>query len=150
MSREFVSLRRKAPELAEEWDYTSNGDLTPDNVSYGSNKEVNWICRRMKHPFRSVVYSRAILHTDCPYCTNRKVLSGFNDLASVYPDVADEWHPLRNGSLTPDKVSPYSHTMVWWQCELDHVWAAALEARTNQGSRCPYCAGTIPPLLHLA
>ena len=41
----------------------------------------------------------------CPYCTNRKVLAGFNDLATLEPAVAKEWHPTLNGALTPEMVT---------------------------------------------
>lgn len=37
----------------------------------------------------------------CPYCAGRKVLPGFNDLASKSPDVAAQWNPALNGGLTP-------------------------------------------------
>lgn len=32
---------------------------------------------------------------NCPYCANRRVLKGFNDLSSVCPAVAKEWHPTK-------------------------------------------------------
>ena len=38
------TLAERFPELAMEWDYEKNGVLTPENVSYGSNKKVWWIC----------------------------------------------------------------------------------------------------------
>ena len=45
----------------------------------------------------------------CPYCANRKVLVGFNDLATVQPLVAKEWHESLNGALTPEMVTAGSH-----------------------------------------
>lgn len=80
----------------------------------------------------------------CPYCTNRKVLAGFNDLATVQPGIAAEWHPALNGTLTPEMVTPNSHQKVWWQCGSGHVWQAAVYSRTGpQKCGCPVCAGRV-------
>ena len=78
----------------------------------------------------------------CPYCANRKVLPGFNDLATLDPAVAKEWHPTLNGALTPEMVTVGSHRKVWWQCTCGHVWKAAIYPRTGkQRCGCPVCAG---------
>ena len=45
-------------ELCKEWDYDKNGDLTPDNVSYGSNKKVWWKCKK-GHEWEGDIYKRA-------------------------------------------------------------------------------------------
>lgn len=37
-------------------------------------------------------------------------------LANIYPDIALEWHPTRNGELTPYGVSAKSGKKVWWHC----------------------------------
>ena len=52
----------------------------------------------------------------CPYCGNKKVLAGFNDLASIEPEIAAEWHPTLNGALTPEMVTAGSNRKVWWLC----------------------------------
>ena len=39
----------------------------------------------------ATVKSRTINRTGCPYCSHNKVLGGFNDLATLFPEVADEW-----------------------------------------------------------
>ena len=41
----------------------------------------------------------------CPYCANRKVLPGFNDLATAAPLVAKQWHETLKGALTPEMVT---------------------------------------------
>lgn len=40
-----------------------------------------------------------------PVLHKQKVLAGFNDLATVEPRIAAEWHPTLNGSLTPEMVT---------------------------------------------
>ena len=89
-----------------------------------------------------MIAHRAQSGSGCPYCTNRKVLAGFNDLAALEPAVAKEWHPTLNGALTPEMVTAGSHRKVWWQCALGHVWKAAIYPRTGkQRCGCPVCAG---------
>ena len=80
----------------------------------------------------------------CPYCAGRKVLPGFNDLASVETKVAAQWHPTLNGALTPDMVTAGSSRKVWWQCPDGHVWKAVISSRTGKlKCGCPVCAGRV-------
>lgn len=80
----------------------------------------------------------------CPYCAGRKVLPGFNDLASKSPDVAAQWNPALNGGLTPEMVTVSSHRRVWWQCPQGHVWKALVYSRTGeQKCGCPVCGGSL-------
>ena len=67
-----------------------------------------------------------------------------NDLATLEPEVAREWHPTLNGALTPDKVTAGSHRRVWWQCANGHVWKALIYSRAGvQKCGCPVCAGKV-------
>ena len=78
------------PELAREWDFEKNiSDLTPDKITVGSNRIVWWRCAK-GHSWKDAVVKRT--HgKPCPYCTNRRVLIGYNDLATLYPKLANEW-----------------------------------------------------------
>ena len=54
--------------------------------------------------------------------------------------LVDEWHPTKNGELTPKDVTPNSGKKVWWRCEKGHEWQATVNDRSrNRG--CPFCAG---------
>lgn len=64
-------------------------------------------------------------------------------LASSNPDLAKEWHPTKNSSLTPNDVTFGSGKKVWWQCSRRHEWQAVISSR-NQGMGCPYCSGQRP------
>ena len=44
----------------------------------------------------------------CPYCNNRRVLFGFNDLETLNPAISQTWHPILNNGLTPKEVTPGS------------------------------------------
>ena len=100
----------------------------------------------MGHPYQAVIGARTMHGSGCPYCANRKVLPGFNDLATMEPKIAAQWHPTLNGSLTPEQVTAGSHRKVWWQCPDGHIWKAVIYSRAGpQKTGCPVCAGRIQP-----
>ena len=83
-------------------------------------------------------------NSGCPYCAGKKVLAGFNDLATTEPEIAAQWHPALNGALTPRMVTAGSHKKVWWLCAEGHVWKAAIYSRTGKQRRgCPVCSGVV-------
>ena len=133
------------PAIAAEWHPDRNGSLTPQMVTDGSNRKVWWQCSK-GHAYATVVEARTKRAVGYPYCAGRRVLPGFNDLASVYPDIADEWQSELNGALTPQMVTAGSKCKVWWQCKEGHIWQAAVFSRTGkQKCGCPVCAGRISP-----
>ncbi|WP_445241675.1 zinc-ribbon domain-containing protein [Microcoleus vaginatus] len=77
----------------------------------------------------------------CPFCNGQKP-SVTNSLASLYPKLAQEWHPTKNENLTPDQVTKHSGKKVWWQCSNypEHEWDVSPANRTK-GKKCPFCAG---------
>src|SRR5438309_2135044 len=101
------------PQLAAEWHPTKNGDLRPDQVYAGSDKKVWWLCRG-GHEWQARIANRKH-ERGCPYCAGRKI-SDTNSLVALFPDLAVEWHPTKNGELTPDQVVAGSARKVWWQC----------------------------------
>ena len=133
------------PALAQEWHPTKNGSLTPDQLLPNSNRLVWWRCPK-GHDYRSIVAHRTTMGAGCPYCAGRKVLKGFNDLATVEPLLAAQWHPTLNQGLTPETVTRGSHKKVWWQCSEGHIWRAMIYSRTGKAKcGCPICAGRVNP-----
>lgn len=136
-------LESCAPLVAAQWHPDKNGRLTPRDITFASSRRVWWRCG-LGHEWQSGVYSRTQEQSGCPYCANRKVLAGFNDLATVAPEVARQWHPVLNGALTPRQVTAGSRKKVWWSCPEGHVWKTVIYARTGpNGTGCPVCAGTV-------
>ena len=133
-------LATNNPELARQWHPTKNGDLTPADVVPGTRRKVWWVCDK-GHEWRAAVSAR-VNGSGCPVCTSKKIVPGINDLASQYPAVAKEWHPTKNGSLTPEQVAPASNKKVWWICDKGHEYQATVASRTQRNGGCPYCANT--------
>lgn len=127
----FNDLLTTHPAIAAEadgWD--------PTEVSAGSSKLKRWKCGN-QHNWNSLVVSRTRNRsTSCPYCTNQKLLKGFNDLLTTHPAIAaeaDGWDPstVMRGM---DKARQ-------WKCALGHKWKTDVIVRTR-GSGCPTCAPT--------
>lgn len=130
-------LASEYPKLSEEWHKDKNGELTPFDVTCGSGKKVWWICDK-GHEWEAQIASRVYGH-GCPYCSNNKVLSGFNDLATIRPDLASEWNAQKNKELLPTEVAASSNKKVWWICNRGHEWIASINSRFY-GNGCPYCS----------
>jgi DNA-directed RNA polymerase subunit RPC12/RpoP len=137
-------LASKYPLLAEEWHPTKNGHLTPEKVASQSNKNVWWRCS-LGHEYQARVASRTVNQEGCPYCSGQRVLKGFNDLATVFPKIAAQWHPTKNEGLTPDEVTCGSAKKVWWKCNVcGYEWKAIIYSRAGaQRCGCPMCAGKV-------
>ena len=138
--REFTekanSILFSNPEIAKEWDYEKNDKLKPQNLMANSNKKVWWKCSK-GHEWQARIDHRNS-GSGCPYCAGKKVLKGYNDLQTVNPTLANEWHYEKNNELTPIDVTPNSNKKVWWKCKTGHEWQATIASRNN-GSGCPIC-----------
>ena len=141
------------PHLVKEWHPTKNGDLTPNDYTHGSKKKVWWLCSK-GHSFESMPNSRTSKKTGCSICSGR-VASEDNNLVIHFPKVAKEWHPSKNGDLTPNDITHGRDKKVWWLCSEGHSYDAAISKRTRKkriydtGTRlkkegptgCPFCTG---------
>lgn len=130
------SIAEKCPQLAAQWS-NRNLPLTPADVTIGSHKRVWWkgICG---HEWQAIVKNR-VNGSDCPYCSGNQLLKGFNDLATLKPELVSEWSE-KNHPLMPDMVLSCTNKSVWWRCIHGHEWIAKIADR-YYGSQCPYCEG---------
>lgn len=147
----FNDLATKRPDLAAQWHPTKNGSLMPEMVTTGSMEIVRWFLpyddpitgKHFDFEWNATVNSRNS-GSGCPYLLGRSVWPGFNDLESCHPDVAVEWHPVRNRRLTAVKVFKAASQKVWWKCgRCGHEWYASVKGRTIDGSGCPVCRKTM-------
>lgn len=133
------TLLEVCPDIAKEWHPCKNEDLKPSDVGPRSSKTVWWKCQK-GHEWEASPAARTRHGSQCPFCANRRVWSGYNDLASQYPDIAKEWHPVKNGDVTPDEVLATTTQRYWWRCENGHEWEASVRKRTSRGHGCHQCS----------
>ena len=128
-------------QLMAEWDWEKNNDLCldPYMLTQGCHTIVWWKCIQ-GHSYESQIRNR-VSGYGCPYCAGKKVMIGYNDLETFYPEVAKDWNYDRNGILTPTTVTYASNKKVWWKCNAcNGEYEATVANRTKRGSACPYCA----------
>ena len=125
-------------QLMSEWDFEKNLEYSPYKIMLGSGKIIWWKCAK-GHEWQQTVDKRNN-GVGCPYCSNHKILKGYNDLATTNPDLVVEWNYEKNGNLTPENLIAGSEHKVWWKCAKGHEWQATIVNR-NKGTGCPYCAG---------
>lgn len=143
------SLEYKYPEIAKEFHPTENGNLTAKDFTYASGKIITWICKKAlcgcEHVWKGSIYARTRTHDGCPYCSGKKI-DYHNSLEYKYPEVTKEFHPIKNGNLTPKDFTGTSNKFVWWICKKSacgcvHEWEAPICNRTFSNNGCPYCIG---------
>ena len=133
----FNDLETLNPHLASEWDFIKNSDI-PSEVNPKSTKKYWWLCS-LGHSWEATLHSRNVMGNGCSICSNKKLLVGFNDLETLSPKLATEWHPIKN-SITPRDVINGSNIKVWWICKDNHEWEALIPNRLRQNRGCPYCS----------
>jgi hypothetical protein len=126
------------PELGAQWHPTKNVLLSTE-VSFGSQKKAWWVCGE-GHEWDATIGSRQ--KRGCPVCAGKRVLAGFNDLATVQPVLAKEWHPTKN-VLKVTEVTQGSGKKVWWLGVCGHEWDATVLNRVFAKSSCPVCANQV-------
>jgi hypothetical protein len=128
----YNDLQTKYPEIAMEafgWD--------PSTFLPKSGKSKEWKCKD-GHIWKATIGSRTGLQAGCPYCSNTRVLAGFNDLATTHPEIAGQacgWDP--------STITFGSSSKKLWRCTAGHKWRISPSVRTGKGgSGCPTCAET--------
>ncbi len=128
------------PQLIAEWNTVRN-PKGPQELTWGTKTKVWFICP-LGHDWDTVPSTRVARNLGCPYCSRRKLLSGFNDFASVCPEAASEWDAELNGTESPAGFLPGSQRKFWFRCLKNHTWLASLFSRYHNASGCPTCAVT--------
>lgn len=122
-------------ELASEWHPTRNGTLRACDVTPKSGKTAWWL-GKCGHEWSALISSRSN-GNKCLACSNRCIWVGHNNLATINPQLAKEWHPTKNGTITASNVTPGSKRIVWWICSnCNYEWQTAVKER-SRGRNCP-------------
>lgn len=130
-------LKTVNPLLAQTWNYEKNIEITPENVFPYSNRIVWWKCSK-GHEWQARISDQNKSH-NCPICSGKRILAGFNDLTTTHPSLIEEWDFEKNKDISPTEISKGSEKKIWWKCKQGHTWHAAVYSRTA-GIGCPHCA----------
>lgn len=136
MKRE--SLADANPTYLREWAYDLN-EITPEGISKSSGKKVWWRCDK-GHVWNVSPNQRTTYQTGCAVCSNRKVLQGYNDLATTHPDTLPRWDYNKN-TIKPEEVVAGSHKKVYWNWPCGHTTRVEIQQVVVAKYTCGVCAG---------
>lgn len=143
-SKNIINLRHY-PYALKFFDRKANKDV--DLTWLDTRTKVHWKCPKASdHIWYQVFYKNRAQDAFCPFCSNRKA-SKTNCLAKSYPELAEQWHPSKNGKLTPQMVTPGSEFLAWWKClYCQYSWKAKICNRVTNLTGCPDCWKNKHPL----
>jgi protein-arginine kinase activator protein McsA len=119
-------------------EFSNKNNKKPNQISYGTSDEYLWICPDCGSEYPMKVQIRTKKKCGCSYCSGKKV-NNTNCLSTLYPELATEWHPTKNGNLTPESVTKGKKGKVWWLCpECNYSYPSTINDRRN-GCGCPRC-----------
>ena len=106
----------------------------------GTDTKVWWLCPR-GHSYEMRICSRTGNQKgNCPYCSNQKLLKGFNDFETLHPEMLSEWDYELNEFL-PSEIGTGTHKKVWWKCPFGHKYQTYPSNRVGKAhTGCPICA----------
>lgn len=138
------SLKEMFPDVYNQILFSRHDNKILENLNFKTSKKIWFICPKGDdHIWKASVYHRTINNSGCPVCENLKVVKS-NSLTTTDPKVSAEWHPTKNGKLSPETVNRYSNKKVWFRCNKNftHEWKTFIYHRTVNESNCPYCTLT--------
>ena len=102
-------------------------------------KPVWWLCSQCGHEWQASPNNRK-KGVGCPCCSGRVPKIGVNDLATLYPELLEEWDCSQNKDLDPGQLLPGSGKKAWWKCsQCGYEWQTGIASRTK-GHGCPKCS----------
>lgn len=132
----FNDLATTHPTLAREWSLKNK----ESSGTIRANESVSVLWRAgCGHEWRAKVCDRANKNSKCPYCSNQKVLKGFNDVISLKPFVIPLWSP--SNLLKPEdlKASDQVNKIIL-RCKKGHEWEVLI-GNVEDPILCKVCSG---------
>lgn len=126
------------PEAASEWDYSKN-NVFPSDIFSKTNKKYYFLCPKGHSYLQSPNY-KTYKNYGCPYCSGQALLTGYNDLQTVYPEIAKEWDYSKN-QKGPSGYRYGSGYKAWWACNKCGISYQSPINVHIKGHKCPYCSG---------
>ncbi len=133
-----TDLETVHPDIAKTWHPTLNNGHIPSEFTSHSHHEAWWVCEK-GHEYPSPIYRR-VRGSGCSVCNGKRIVPGVNDLQTLAPQLAKEFHPIKNGMRTVQNTGLHYTKPVWWKCsQCGHEWQASPNNRAA-GRGCPTCA----------
>lgn len=131
----YNDLRTTHPELAKEYSKNNERDVT--TIRKNLDAYALWTCPECNGDYSYLIKDREVGDNSCPYCQNKRVLKGFNDLETIHPELEPYWSD-KNPPM--DEVLSTATSGFSWICkECGGVLRTTIDDYINDKFDCPYC-----------
>lgn len=132
----FISIADKYPRLIDLWSKNNIGNIK--EYQYTNTDAYIWKCKRCHEEYSATVSDMMNNTDNCPYCTNRIPLVGFNTITDKYPSLIKLWSDKND-----KKPIDYTYTTkrsFYWKCDVCKAnYLASIYQMINNTDNCPYC-----------
>lgn len=141
----YNSLDVIKPELIPEW--SPNNEKPMHDYLATSSSYVLWVCSNCNGEYSARICDRGVGDVNCPYCSDRKVLPGFNSFAIKHAELLEEWDYINNYLIcNPDTILDNNNINVWWICkDCNKRYSLSVKKKLYYNKRhmksCTYCKG---------
>lgn len=144
------TVAEECPRVAAMWHPTANS-VSPEEVTCGSNRRIALICPKCGYgkngEWRPSIAGACRTGGGCPACSGKVLVEGVNDVATVHPEIAAQWHPTLN-EFPPTRVTSGSAKHVYLVCKdcgygANGEWHPMIAFACGSGevhTGCPECA----------
>ncbi len=127
------------PDIAREWHPSKNRSITPDIITPETHDQYYWLCPN-GHTYKASPKNRVRMNSNCPYCSNKKILKGYNDLETTHPHIAIDYDNQKNLRKSYE-VSRGCSDRVWFKChKCGYEFNYHLNEYIKIGGLCPACS----------
>ena len=134
----LIATSKEKPDILRFQFSETESDFSESTTS--NKKYFTLKCPTCQGIFKAQLRSLAATEKNCPYCHNRKVLPGFNDLETLFPKIAKEY--CDDNLLPAGQMLAGSTIVTKWLCSsCQNVFSMRIISRTREGQGCPKCKG---------
>ncbi|NLE27705.1 MAG: zinc-ribbon domain-containing protein [Clostridiaceae bacterium] len=149
----YNDLSTTHPELVKEW--SSKNDRTPETVRKSNAIPAWWTCSTCNGEYQYRIADREVGDNACPYCSDKKVIPGYNSFLVVHKELMSEWLHVENTliGINPDFVLHCDRKVAWWKCNecnmkyMQSIFNKQLKQKRGHSS-CPRCNGRRTKQVH--
>ena len=135
------TLQDEYPNLPFIW--SEKNEKKPTEVTSQSSYKAVWYCPTCKHEFKAEVRKVIDDEFECPICTGKTVVAGYNSLEDEYPEIAKRWAES-NDRLPSEVLSSHIYRAEWVCPTCGGKYTASVRDVVNGLAECPYCNNEKP------
>lgn len=134
------SMLKSNVKLYDEWDFIKNKGVNIYEISKGSVIKYYWLCK-LGHSYVNSSNKKTSRYSGCPYCSNSKVLIGFNDINTTSNELSKLLFNYEDGF----KYTKGSKVKLDWRCDKckNIIRSKQINQINNYGLKCPKCSDGI-------